>query len=130
MFEFILSRAPVNDFGGKFQSIYVAEMYANNVEASKQELEDVEAVKIWISAALRGFLAVHGQFISPHTELPGLAKFIVLTRSLSNSSHTHHQQPSLDRFEEVLAPASDHRRCSAVTIFVPVRCRAERSGRR
>ena len=99
-------------------------------QASKQELEDVEAVKIWISAALRGFIAVHGQFISPHTELPGLAKFIVLTRSLSNSSHTHHQQPSLDRFEDVLAPASDHRRCSAVTIFVPVRCRAERSGRR
>ena len=50
--------------------------------------------------------------------LPVLAKFIVLTRSLSNYLHTHHQKPSLDPFEEVLFPSADHRHCNMVGIFV------------
>ena len=37
-----------------------------------------------------------------------LAEFIALTCSWFDSSHTHHQQPYLDRFEEILVPAIDH----------------------
>ena len=46
-----------------------------------------------------------------------LADFVALARSWFDSSYTHHQQPSLGRFEEFLTPSIDHRRYSAVAIL-------------
>ena len=57
-------------------------------------------------------------FLSISPSSPPSPKFVVVPHS--NPSRTHHQQPSLDRIEEVLAPAIDHCCCSTVAIPAPL----------
>ena len=72
--------------------------------ASKCNVEDPEATGIGIRTLQAHPIALPSAiFFFPEPSSLFLADFVALARSWFDSSHTHHQQPYLDRFEEFLA---------------------------
>lgn len=87
-------------------------------QVPKQEVEDREAVTIWIRTAVTGFHRHPPAILIPQPHSLFFADFSTLTRSWFDSSHTQHHQLPLDRFWVLLAFAIDHSRCSAAAIPV------------
>ena len=114
---YLFHRAPLDQGGGK-NSKLLRGVHERDERGSKQagggKWITVKIINIYcLDAVHRHSPAIF--FPKPSSLF--LADFVALARSWFDSSYTHHQQPSLGRFEEFLTPSIDHRRYSAVAIL-------------
>ena len=114
---YLFHRAPLDQGGGK-NSKLLRGVHERDERGSKQA-----GGGKWITVKISNIYCQHqfvfnlAPFFSLSPSSPPSPNFVAVPSPHSNPSYTHHQQPSLDQFEEFLTPAIDHRRYSTVAIM-------------